>query len=33
MDSALTRLEQFALGYGHKITANYFNYDNQELLE
>ena len=25
MDSALTRLEQFALGYGHKITANYFN--------
>ena len=25
MDSALTRLEQFALGYGHKITTNYFN--------
>jgi len=25
MDSALTRLEQFALGYGHKITSNYFN--------
>ena len=24
-DSALTRLEQFALGYGHKITTNYFN--------
>ena len=25
IDSALTRLEQFALGYGHKITTNYFN--------
>ena len=25
MDSSLTRLEQFALGYGHKITTNYFN--------
>ena len=25
MDSALTRLEQFALGYGHKITTDYFN--------
>ena len=22
---AMTRLEQFALGFGHKITTNYFN--------
>jgi len=28
MDPALTRLEQFALGYGHKITTNYFNNDS-----
>ena len=25
MDSALTRFDQFALGYDHKITTNYFN--------